>query len=205
MSLSLAEEYLQRHSIKDVPLVKHVAQGTVFMREEVDDEIEWHLLTIQFSPEGSGHHTGPGSYIIRRLVPNHDGYVGRGSGLFQTVATDTVEWDQYEDFMWAFVKTGDRPKPIIDQREVLMTAWEMFVYACDSGLVAHAANEAFFKTLDPSLTTQQRHMNFTLFSNHFHRVEPTLFELWNREFLTHVKNHNHCLWLAKLMDGQRVG
>jgi hypothetical protein len=193
MSLSLAEEYLKRHSIADVPLVKHIKQGTLFMKEESVFGTEWGLMTINYVQDGHG----PGVYQMRHLKPHHDGYLHRG-GMFEMVASDNLEWDQYEDYIWELVKRPGRPRAIRDHKEIMLTAWEMFLHCCDTGLVPHANNETLFRSIDRELTVPERHVHFSLFSSHLHKAEPTLFDLWNREFVTHVRGN--CHWLAQLME-----
>jgi hypothetical protein len=202
MSLSLAEEYLQRHNIEDVNYIKHIRSGTIFMREESNLGIEWGLTTINFFDRRTDDTHGPGNYVIRHMRPIHDGYQNR-KGMFETIASTTLEWDQYEDYMWSLILRPGRPRVMKDQKEVLLTAWEMFLYCCDSGLISYANNEIMYRTIDPEIPSSQRYSGFSTMKDQLQKTEPNFYDLWNKEFMQqHVKNN--CQWLAKLMDEKGV-
>ena len=188
--MQLAEEYLKRHSLK-VPLIQHIQQGSLFMR--LDDEIG--ILSISWLPDQNG----PGKYRINHLKPIHDSY-GSGSGeFFSKLASDVVEWDGYEDYFSKLVKK--RIKPLSDQRDILIAAWEMFCLCSDSPLAVFATNENLFLSLNKNNNLIDRHANYSKFIDKLQTLNPNLFETWSREFIGYVRQCQSCIWLVQLMDG----
>src|SRR5688572_25863214 len=112
--MRLAEEYLKRHNF-DIPLVRYVEQGTIFLRDDSETKTAWEMLRINFGPDPNGR-SGPGVFTIRRTRPVYNGYSRKT--LFEPVAEETIQWDEYEDYLLSYSRRPGQLRAIRDTAEI---------------------------------------------------------------------------------------
>lgn len=196
--MRLFEEYLLRHKIIDVPLVHHCANGTLLL-ESTDPsqwESRWVLVSIRWIEDD--HH--PGQYLIEMKVPVHDGYA-KGSFFARRRAIEK-KWQEYEDYIleWTRILTGVRP--IRGQREVTMSAWEMFTFMSDSWFIKQPAQlkQKLFQSLDKENSIATRYSNYQDVAIFLSTHHPAVMRAWKYEVLAHVQNRAD--WLANLIENK---
>lgn len=192
--MRLFEEYFQRHKITDVPLVHHCANGTLLLESESknsDWNSRWVLLTIRWNEDS--HH--PGEYLIDLNIPNHD----CGNRLF--TSTQVIKkWQEYEDFMLNWGSTLKGLRPIINPKEILITAWEMFIFMYDSWFIKQPTTlkSKLFQSLDKENTLETRYSNYQDVAIFLTTHQPAVMRVWKYEVLARVQN---CAsWLARLIE-----
>jgi hypothetical protein len=197
--MRLYEEYFKRHAIKDIPLVRYDSMGALILRTE--DTTYWHsswlLVTIKWV-DGGIH---PGKYVVEFYSPIHNGYLKQR--LFQKYNAKELEWDQYEDYFlnWSRSLDGDSmPGVVTGGKEVILTAWEMFVY-CYDGWFAHQESELRHyvdRCLDVDLPLANRYAGYQNCLIYLTARHPNVLKVWKYEVLALVQHYSG--WLAALVE-----
>ena len=190
LPMHLGKEYCQRHSI-NVPLVKHTQKdGTIFLRDDSNLGVEW--LILSFSFRGNPYH--PGTYKFLNIRPIHNGYSEKL--LFEIIDEDILEWDEYEDYILDFSKTTKTSKVVTDRTEIVLAAWEMFVYCHDRSLSQFA--DILFPSFDTELSATDRYAAYQLASNYFFENKFDFYKSWKRDMISYIKSYSH--WLAEIVQ-----
>jgi len=192
----LAEEYLSRHSIES-SFVKHTEYGVVFFRREFKNKnknINWIFLEISY--ENNNVH--PGIYRIKLMEPVHNG--GKTGRLFSQIGYPVcLQWDEYEDWMLnKEIPDSSLWRPIIKQEEIILFAWEMFVYTQDSWISKHALDDDLFSSLNDDLDLPTRYKHYQniikkIFTNQDQDQNQHFY--WTGEMMNFVKKY--CHWWVK--------
>jgi len=196
--MKLYREYLARHELADIQVAQHVDQGTLFFRgQNADGNTIWRMLYIQFQCD----HHHPGTYRFSWMQPTHD---GRGrQGVFSAIQNyddpPQVEWDQYEDYIYGLVKKPPEGMKVVrNQAEIILCAWEMFVFAHDSELARYANKESLFRSLDTDLSIVDRHQSYQEIMFDIERNMSNYFSVWSRDMMNYIRKY--CHWLADMCD-----
>ena len=200
--MRLYEEYCQRHGITSVPLAKHEQAGAIILRipEGMLKNMpfgKWIMMTFEW--KDSGVH--PGRYVVEYSYPIHDGYLkGR---LFNKYNVKELEWDEYEEYWLNWTKglslNGHTPVPVCSDREVILAAWEMFVY-CYDGWICKQSSELkcyIHNSMDLELAVQQRFAGYQNSLIYLTARQPGALKAWKYDVLSQVQHYSH--WLADLL------
>ncbi len=197
--MQLADEYIARHALA-FPLAKHMDYGTVFLRKETKNAVDWSMLEIRFR-DGKQH---PGNYNVRLLRPIHNAYSNRGreNGFFKPVNDWNLEWDEYEDVFIGgkkdkeFFAAGYNPVKTMD--EIVLTGWEMFSFIHDEWLAKFASNDDFAAILDTDLNHEKRYRAYQNFTSRVFNKNEELghFKFWSGDMMEFIRSY--CHWLVDL-------
>lgn len=196
--MNLVSEYLNRHSLK-VPVVLSTATGSLFLRSKNSDKrCRWSLVSIDYV--AAKYH--PGTYRVITMKPIHNGLIAKGR-LFDPVASNDLFWDEYESFLLDWAK--DQTLQAVDnEKEVLIVAWEMFVYGGDKRLARFANREDFFNSVNIDLPLKDRHaaciqmINILCSDPNYH----SLFRSWQGEMKRYINKDKYSYWLAELVNAK---
>jgi len=195
--MNLCQEYLDRHSIK-LPVVHLTSSGYVFLKtKNPKNRINWSVVSLAYH-DGRYH---PGTYSVNWSKPVHNGSCSRGRPL-DNYDQRRLEWDEYEDYFLNWTKDFKTSRVISDKKEIVIVAWEMFVYSNDTALSNYAHREDFFNSLDNDLSIEER---FEACENVIESMvdDPhsgNLRRNWEREMMLYVREYSH--WLAELSNAE---
>jgi hypothetical protein len=194
--MRLHEEYLNRHKIHDIPIVNHCTEGAVIL-QTIDPELwqnRWVLVTIKWVE----HPQHPGSYNIEFCVPVHNGE-SKGK-LFSRLPTAEKEWDEYEEFILDWASNLKGVKPVVGHRQIVLAAWEMFVYCYDGWFRQQGSElkELLFKSLDEDFSIDARYVGYQQVLMHLSSHHPSVLKAWKYEVLSQVQCYAD--WLVKLLE-----
>lgn len=186
----LQEEYLMRHGITDVPVVNYVTNGSILLK--IDNG--YLLMTIAWKE----HDRHPGSYYLSYHTPVHDGYVK--SRFFNKISDfeREVEWDEYYSYISSWAKNNI--VPVCGDKEVILAAWEIFVFCCDGMLVDFTDStleKLIYLSLNDEITIDDRFQGYQECLVYISSEFPALLKSFKYDMLPHVQNY--CHWLAKLI------
>ena len=194
--MQIVEEYFKRHSLTGVPLLKHSKLGYVFLREPKDFGFEWTVVSIFWRP----HDYHPGNYLIRFSRPVHDSYSIEFPVPMELLRPDIkVNWDSYEEFLYDWCRTCDKKHVIHRRKEVILVAWEMFVYSYDSYLDCNYRNLSglLFDSLNFSSSVDSRFASYQNFMAYVdYKNNP--FKHWKQLVNAYAKHY--CYWLSELVQ-----
>jgi len=189
--MQIYEEYLKRHSIGVSP-VKHVSLGYLFFRESSDIGFQWTVLSIFWNePDRS-----PGNYSIRFSTPIHD---SRSAEMDLLRLDKRLSWDEYEEFFYDWALNCNKNKIISGQKQITLTAWEMFVFSHDTYFARTYKNmsDLFFESLDFNLSVENRFSSYQKIIKSFdEKLNP--FKSWKSEINSYSKHY--CHWLVDLIQ-----
>jgi len=190
----LVEEYLKRHGI-DIPFVRHVKQGYLFVKRPSDARMEFRILSIKHVV----HWRNPSQYKITIMMPRHNNF---GDGrMFDLTDEVTVPWDEFVEWISdPFGDADDKTTLISGRREALVCAWEMFVYCCDSGFVDRANDRIFWTSLDKEVSIDER---YAVIKEILERYKSSMsrermWGVWRDNIEMFLKNY--CFWLDEILN-----
>lgn len=209
--MRLYEEYLLRHDIINVPLVHHCHNGTLILRSTNSSvwANRWVLLKIKWVD----HEYRPGHYCIDMNIPIHDGY-SKGI-IFEKICSVEKKWHEYENFLidWSsglisFVESIVDSKveglePITEVKEIIMVAWEMFVFVCDERFTKQPNDiqQKLFATLDKDNSIETRYYYYRDIVTFLSTQQPSILRIWKYEFLEIIGDmQTYADWLAILIN-----
>lgn len=196
--MRLFEEYFTRHNIADVPVVHHCTAGALILRT-TDSSIwknRWLLVTIRWEPHD--HH--PGQYRIDMNSPIHDGYAS--DSIFTKWPSLHKKWHEYEDFFLEWSEDLKAVEPVQGAKEVVLAAWEMFVFAYDSWFFRQPNDikRMLFESLDKDRPVEYRHQHYQDVAIFLATHHPAVLRAWKYEVLGRVVDYAD--WLAKIVKSQ---
>lgn len=194
--MRIFEEYFQRHNIIDVPLVHHCTNGTLLLetnKKEPDWNSRWVLVTIKWV-EGAHY---PGEYLIEFQTPNYDCI----NNLFSTIHI-TRKWHEYEDFILQCSSSFPSFRPITNSSEILIIAWEMFVFMHDSWFAKQSTTlkNKLFQSLNKENDLEIRYSNYQDVVCILAKQDSILIQTWEYNIL--FRTQNCANWLAYLIENQ---
>jgi hypothetical protein len=179
--MRLYEEYIKRHNLA-VPIISHADYSVLFLRREKANGIDWKIFTAQFRRDMQRH----GLYQCILNQPQRNSI---GSG-YRPLSSWEIEWDCFEDYMLGF---DGKDSIVTGTQEVMLAAWEIFVFQAERYLVKYASNDDFFGSLDLTLSVERRyeHINRFIQTNSFKTCEVYVY--WTREMSKSVNDYSHAL------------
>lgn len=195
--MRIFEEYLNRHRI-NVPVAHHFGSGSLILRT-FDSSIwknRWILINIRW--EDHDHH--PGKYFIEMNSPVHDGYLSET--VFSKWSSVMKKWHEYEDFLLDWVDGVNGVRPVLEEKEVTLAAWEMFVFAYDSWFMKQSGDvkRILFESLDSDRPTNYRYQHFQDVAIFLATHHPAVLRVWKYEVLFRVNNYAD--WLGNLLKNK---
>ena len=204
--MRLYEEYFRRYKLEHVPMVRHDPVGALILctqetqhwtRDALYWKSKWIIVTIKWV-DGGIH---PGTYAIDFHHPIHNGYA-KGQ-LFHKQTAEELEWDEYEDYFINYAKSGHVvpgiPAAIEGERQVVLTAWEVFVYIYDGWFATQTSElrEYVDRALDTDLTLNDRYAGYQSCLMYLMTRHPSVLKAWKYEVLLLVQQYSE--WLATLV------
>lgn len=187
--MQLVEEYLKRHEIK-IPHIRHFNCGYVFFRTMESSRVKWKILKIVYVPDSSH----PGTYSIISMNPYYNGYV-KGSNVFsEDFNYSTIQIDELEKFLFKLTKNYKKSEIISDQKNVILTAWEMFVYYGDNFFSKEVPVNLLYESLNPKLSLVEKHMAYTNVVQYLTDKKSEIVRIWRDELLNLTKYYLH--WVS---------
>lgn len=200
--MRLFEEYLNRHKIDDVPIIRYSNNSCVILKTFSGFKKSNYLI-LNINWEDHDHH--PGQFHIGYIYPIHDGY--KTDRIFQKAALLTKKWNEYEDFVLEWVKeakieinAGKFSLPIKGDQEIVLALWEMFVFAYDSWFMKQSFDikKTLFHSLDEDLSIAKRYKAHqdVLASLSFYHLG--VLKVWRHEVLSFSNNYSK--WLVDILE-----
>jgi hypothetical protein len=194
--MRLYEEYFKRHSIADVPVARHCSAGSLILR--TTDPSIWKSRWVLVSMRWENHDHHPGQYQIGINYPIHDGYAS--DQLFTQSPSITKKWHEYEDFFLDWSSNLTAAVPVIGSHEVVLAAWEMFVFSYDSWFTRQPfeIKRSLFEGLDKDNPIHHRYQHYQDVAVFLSTHHPAVLRAWKYEVLARVQNYSD--WLAAIVD-----
>jgi len=192
--MQLAEEYLKRHGI-NIPFVRHVKQGYLFVRRPSDVRMEFRILSIK--RQVNWRH--PSQYKINIMMPRHNNY---GDGRMFDLTDDViVPWDEFSEWISdPFGDADNKTSLILGKKEAWVCAWEMFVYCCDSGFADRVNDRIFWASLDDEMSIDERYSAIQEILERYKNSmsRERMWSMWHDNIETFLKNY--CFWLEDILN-----
>lgn len=212
--MRLYEEYMQRHGMKDLPVVRHAQFNILYVeRTQVKSpcELTWRHMDIMWQK------TGAQSGFFETQWCRSDSRPGRYLVSFSYFLPDSCQnnalkikhynyqelpWDKYEQFMMSVVQQLDLGQVYWEQRQLQLRAWEMFVAACDSFFSSQSGDVKYllFHSLDQENSEDTRMAYLREVLKKISNGSPQLVRCWNDEIYQRLQNQS--AWLVDLIGQQ---
>jgi hypothetical protein len=196
--MRLAEEYTRRHHLKGIPLVEHCHYTSLILQATNPARwgSRWLVLYVRWV-EDLYH---PGRYAIRLCRPNHDGFVK--NNLFEPLKEVECWWDQYEQFLLDWLEDLHDVKPIRGQKEITLSAWEIFLFCYDGWFVYQPGHvkEKVYRSIDEELSLQERYIGYQDVLIYLTLHNSDILKAWKCDVLSGFQNYAE--WLARLVEKQ---
>ncbi len=206
--MRIYEEYLNRHSITDVPVIHH-CQNAAFV-VKFNDKESWHDFAsvsedfvrnstpfAVFQISWISANVRPGEYMLSLKSPIHDAF--GSSGYFNNIFSERVKWHNYET---ALISICDRLSGslIYDQGlDLIMALWEMFVYSHDSWFCRQGGDIKYilYQTLDKDIQIAHRASCIQEMLRKLGNVNANLVKVWRNEYLCYTQTET--MWFIRLV------
>lgn len=194
----LQEEYYKRHGIA-IPMIRYERYVNVVLR---NSEYQWLVFSGSYQ-ENKNH---PGHYNFYYLKPKHNGY---SENLFENLANyDKCYWDRYEYLILTWLNGLSTPKhygfkAIVDSKELLLVAWEIFLYTHDRWIANNTMTlgSKFYDLVEES-TNPAVELTTRIFAYQkaLSRIEEsaTASNSFKNNIACYTKNYS--FWLANLIN-----
>lgn len=214
--MKIVEDYIRRNNLGEIPVVQH-CDSLFFIAKPrlVDEDMGYLYMTSNWIDRSKG----PGSYMVRFFSPQkvgknwanklrHQTYVDKSS-MFKEVSTHTVEYDNYETFMfnWMDMVRSSSDKWVVSKSkdEALLMVWESFVYIFDvvfSEFPAMAKSDLWESLNDGNDSMKrQDHIRKTL--SHVCAVSEYMHHIWLSDICSHMDSY--CDWMGECFSKGQVG
>ncbi len=199
--MRLYDEYLKRRGIT-VPVVQHRQEGAVLLWT-TDPLIStwqnrWVLVTARWRPDDDH----PGKYEVVYHLPVHNG--GTKGRLFAQMPPIMLEWDEYEDFFYKWAAGLKGVRPASGHRQVVLTAWEMFVFCYDDWFRRQGSDlkdRHLYTSIDDQLSADARYAGYQSVLLYLSAHHPAVLQAWKYEML--MKVYNYSDWLVDLINASK--
>ena len=194
--MRICEEYLQRHQIKDVPLILSPNRGALLLRKSFPScKQTWCLLSFYWQEQ-----TSPGNYIFTTEFPLHNS--SKNGKLFTTDnPPKKIKWADYENYIlelsYRFYISGFAPVNG-SYKELTINAWEMFVFQYDEFFSQQQSQvkRLLFETLDFEKSIDDRYKSYELMCKYLEKYSPNVLKIWKFEILMRLQKYSN--WLAEI-------
>lgn len=195
--MRLSEEYFLRNNISDVPIVKHCAVSSLILKDKDPFyNSNWVFLNIKYE-----HHPHrPGTYQLQFKYPIHDGFIKET--IFKKFPLIYYKWHEYEDSILD-LSNHINGTPILGEKEVILSAWEMFVFTYDSwfAIQSNEIKKILFEILDKDNLIDVRYENFQQIILFLSNNYISVFRIWKYEIYNYIQNYAD--WLAVIINKQK--
>jgi hypothetical protein len=209
--MRLYEEYMQRHGMKDLPVVHH-SQFTILYVERplfyklgnitnTTMDLIWNRTGVQsgfLETQWSRSDHRPGKYIVSFNYFPQDSCNNHTLKVRHYNICE-VRWDQYESFMFSLSSQVDVGQVFANTKKLQLRAWEMFVAACDSYFSSQGGDVKYllFQSLDQENSEDSRMGYQREVVKKIAGVSPQLARCWNDEIYQRLQNQS--AWFVDLI------
>lgn len=194
----LQEEYFNRHGITGVPIINHMSNGSLLLRNN-EGPLVWMLMVITWKDP----HNHPGKYYINFLSPVHDALNCGYRFFVKRLENDVeVEWDYFQNYILGWSKES-KATAILGDLEVALATWEVFSYCIDSWLAKEADGnfrKLHYVSVDLDLSLRERYIGYQAALAYLTDTYPSVYKSFRDDFKCHF--HSYCHWLGKLVQSQ---
>jgi hypothetical protein len=190
------EEYLVRHNLKNVDLIRQVELGHVFFFRTVGRTIKWTIFSI-YRQNTINH---PWEYKISYQVPVHNGY--KDGRLFEKSSLDAlIQYEEYEDFVYRCVTLEH--EAVIGKNKAVLACWQMFLVQYDGWLLENASlglKKLIFNSIDSERSIVGRLESYSEAVAILKSKHPSVGRRYEKDVLFY--SENYCDWLAAITNGK---
>lgn len=204
--MRIYEEYLNRHNIKNVPIVHHSRSSSLICRLDSNHPRwkghKWLLTSILW--DHNNHH--PGNYRFEMHFPVHDGcskncfFTQYNPSVIRSEKPSIIKkWDEYEDYILDEFCMMEGLKPV-KEKDAFLTAWEIFVYIYDSWFYqqSHDIKSILYESLDKEKSSKHRYKYYQEIVAFLTNNHSIVLRSWRFDLLIRVQNYAD--WLATVME-----
>ena len=183
----LHEEYARRFCRQ--PLVGCPRLGYLIL--ENHDSHKWFFVTIK----RVNVRNNPQEYVIACFSLYHNGYkhsYRSGNRFFNFLASESLCYDEYEDFLLSWAKEIGKPK-MVSKNELSDKTWEMVLYSLDGWFAQKGElTHELFKSVDRQTPKRERNKIISRLSDCLWDQHSDIL-IWRNDVL-----NNYCDWIIKL-------
>lgn len=218
--MQLYEEYLDRHDV-GTKVLHHVKRGSLFLKLPFEDpkkakratkkkssmghhwspmprnSTRWNVITVEWNHEPTYH---PGKYYCNIMAPRHDSANRRNCTFDVIVERKIVHYDEWDSYWANWLKGTAKQTVVHGKDEVLLAAWEMFVFCNDTYFSRRPYEDKLFRSIDSELSVEDRKSAFSEVRELMACKErdSEVLSKWQHDFeMSHLQNYLH--WLADLV------
>lgn len=196
--MRITDEYLDRHSISNFNYVKYLSWGSLFVNIPTNSGCPWVLFSIEWI--NSRYGSSVGYFSIEALSPQRlrDGIVFdcvENSSIFP--GTIFLHWDEYEDYIRSLANKLPSGGVVGTRKEVVLSAWEMFLYSADKHLAKLKIHDVLYRSIDLDLSLDERYLGFQDSIVVLSEYDKELFTVWKSSVARYVYGYSY--WLADLV------
>jgi hypothetical protein len=194
--MNIFEEYLQRNDIK-IPIVRHTNFGILILRADKDI---WNHNWFVFSIEWQSNSYHPGNYNIQMRSTGFHSKNQNLSCLLKCHSSFEKTWSDYEQFIHSWIKKANGLEPIIEEKEAILSAWEIFIFINEHWFFRQSIDlkRKLFQSIDLEISVDHRYENHIIFCETEEFKRSDISSTWNNNFLREIK-YNYLTWLGLLM------
>lgn len=192
--MSPQEEYLIRHGLSDVAVIRHVESGTVFVTSESPLR-SWTVLSIKWK-DNPIH---PGEYHLCYLAPIHNGH--KSGQVFEKMDEFILQYDEYEHFIYQWASKLADHRAIEGDWQSVLACWEMFLYIFDDWFVENTSSSLkrlIYESINLDQDVSQRLNGYQDAISLLTEQYPYVLKRFKFDVLPHI--HSYCDWLARLVN-----
>ena len=160
---------------------------------------KWLMLYIRRDDKND---SGPESYIININYPIRSVYDGAlTNNIFIKGVGWECFWHEYEEFILNWKNYLKGVKPILNQTEVSLCIWEMFVYSNDRWFAKNGLSELLFNSLDEEKSLGDRfdhYCNLLFFLERKYPDAIASIDQFKSDLSYKMKNYAY--WLGIILD-----
>ena len=185
----LFQEYYKRHNI----------QSLQFFYNTFCVILECNNINHIFSSKWINDFRHPGHFKILLRVVNHNGFDTQD--LFHNIMEDSVEWNEYEYFMYDFfknIKQKNKTINVLKKDLAAIALWELFVYSTDNFFSRQNKDikSCLMLSLDKSLSCKDRLFNQMLILQKY--LNTPIHKIWKNNFEIVLENYSP--WIEKILE-----
>lgn len=198
--MNLLEEYLDRHKIKNVPIIRHMQDGSLFLRSKFNDKLDGSQYAIlSFYWHANANH--PGHYYVETNLPVFDGF--KKSTLFLSYSTVTLKWHEYENYWINYINFQDN-FDLLNNSESFFACWQMFLFIFHNFYESLRAShkKIFMESINYEYSRARQLRYIENCEKILENFYPKIFHYWKNKFCRHLDNHaDWILNISEIVNG----
>lgn len=203
--MKLYEEFLNRLDVS-VPVIEHHNNWSFVFRTYGE---EWKTPFVLMQVQWVQSDNLLGQYFVSFHKALHDGYLNKR--YFNKYNDVYVNWDKYDSYFidWEvrkYIGSGIKQglTPIYGEKEILFSAWEMFVFTHDKWVSCQSPEFRVYVegVVDKTRRSEERISSCQNALLYLNTVEPQLSRVYKNEILSRFHNYGH--WLGRLLDSGQL-